>query len=203
MTHRTQRRTPWMAAVGALALGVVSAGCPATEPPPPPPEALLGDPGEQKPRIAWKDYAPLQVEQFKAKSNKTNADYALKSTDAVAVEDSLGIMTFSSGGRPVVNARFVVAGTWDSQDKVWAWPWADPDARVAPEMLRVREFGERNLLDRIQQPSFAADKAQAYEAFAVAGSVIDAQGFYPQRDGTTFTFLLYTDIERVEASAPE
>src|SRR5271163_1495549 len=71
-----------------------------------------------------------------------------------------GHFTFSDNGVTKVAATIQVVGSISSEEGSWLWSWASASIpeRVCDQILRVREFGFVNEIDRLTQPKWLVEE---------------------------------------------
>jgi hypothetical protein len=131
--------------------------------------------------------------ECREKLESTKASYALGSHARYDLDLERGTMRFSDAGGAVrVTATIQVAGTWFPSSNEWLWGW-DNDALpiVSREQLTVvRELGVGEDLYMLSSSFGSCRDIEAWAMTALAGKLLDCEGFYRAPTDSAQLFLL-------------
>ncbi len=113
-----------------------------------------------------------------------------------------GTLSFARGNHAVV-ADLCVVGTASTCEGTFLWAWANG---TMPEEARrqldtVREFGEEHDLGLLTTPEWEGGRAEGLEMLAVAGRILDAEGFLVDTHADLTLFFLLFNLRR-DAAMP-
>lgn len=100
---------------------------------------------------------------------------------------------FESDGRTVI-ADAILVGTVSRSERSFEWSWANPKMPSAhrARTAAVREFGARYGLAMLTNGHVPGGRAEALEALAIAGRILDADGVFLDESGDlTLCFALF------------
>ena len=98
-----------------------------------------------------------------------------------------------------VSFRIQCVGTVSKHEGTFLWAWANDGLPPAGtrDLDTVREFGEAHQLGLLTDAEWAGGHGEALEMLAIAGRVLDADGFWidPHDDGALY-FVLFDEQNR-------
>ena len=121
--------------------------------------------------------------------------YDLDNYSRIEYDQESGTMTFSEEGvKQKVVARFQVVGTYSDESKTWLWAWDNPYLldNTTEESVKIKEFGEKNKIQKLTDPKWEASKQDAWEMTALAARMLHAKGvqIIPSDDISAFVILM-------------
>jgi len=111
-----------------------------------------------------------------------------------------GRLVFSQDGRAQVIAEFQFAGTVSTKAGTWLWSWANPSIpEASKERIRaIREHGEDRGYLKLAAACWVADESDGWDMAALVTYLLRAQGIYRSPEDSGFSFLVLTDVQRVQ-----
>src|SRR5262245_38210256 len=79
---------------------------------------------------------------------------------------------------------------------LWAWGNETIPAHARRSLERVREFGERNALERLIKAEWPGGRPEGLEMAAIAGRVLDAEGVWVAPTGDVTLFFALSNLRR-------
>jgi len=106
-------------------------------------------------------------------------------------------LTFTDSVLPTVRIDVSIVGTIEGNS--WQWSWANGNLSdlEKKDMVKVRDYGEANQLEKLTSRFLDADEYTGWEMTAVAAHVLDAPGAYSFPTERGRCFLLYRRIEQL------
>ena len=105
--------------------------------------------------------------------------FELDNYSRIEYEQETATMTFSEEGiKQKVIAHFQIIGTYSDASKTWMWAWDNPYLldNTTQDSLKLKEFGERNNLQKLTNPKWEATRQDAWEMTALAAQILHARG---------------------------
>ncbi len=105
--------------------------------------------------------------------------FDLDNYSRIEYDQESGTMTFSEEGvQQKVVAHFQVIGTYSDASKTWLWAWDNPYLldNTTEASLKIKEFGEKNKIQKLTDPKWDATRQDAWEMTAMAAHILQAKG---------------------------
>jgi hypothetical protein len=113
-------------------------------------------------------------------------------------EQETGKMIFSNEGELIkVVADYQIVGSLSGQSKTWLWSWDNPYLleNTAKDIYEVRDFGEKNNLDRLTSPKWDATEKDAWDMTAITAKLLKAKGAYSFSSDDIRVFIIFKEIK--------
>lgn len=123
--------------------------------------------------------------------------YGLGDYERMDYEQEAGKMIFTvKGGRKVIMS-FQVVGSISDRSNTWMWSWDNPYLleNVKEEMLKVKDYGAKNGLEKLITPMWPGNDDDGWEMTAIAAWVLNAKGAYSFLSDEMLIFVVFTDIK--------
>jgi hypothetical protein len=139
---------------------------------------------------------------------KQSREYLLKQQDIITrqfglndyermdYEQDTGKMIFTvKDGRKVIMS-FQVVGSISDRSNTWMWSWDNPYLleNVTEGMFKVKEYGEKNGLEKLVNPRWPGNDDDGWEMTAIATWVLKAKGAFSFISDEMLVFVVFTDI---------
>jgi len=123
--------------------------------------------------------------------------YGLGDYERMDYEQDTGIMIFTvKGGRKVIMS-FQVVGSISDRSNTWMWSWDNPYLleNVTEGMFKVKEYGEKNGLEKLVNPRWPGNDDDGWEMTAIATWVLKAKGAFSFLSDEMLVFVVFKDIK--------
>jgi hypothetical protein len=127
-------------------------------------------------------------------------DFALGKHSRYEIDlPSAKIRFFDDGDVECVQADIQVAGSWSPASESWLWGWENQSvpAAASSRVVAVREFGDKNRLQKLRASFERCDEGEAWSMASLALHLLDAQCVYRVRNPKSQLFLLLFSIRAV------
>jgi hypothetical protein len=97
----------------------------------------------------------------------------------------------------VVSASPQVIGTFDTDDHLWTWAWADselPD-HLKVASLRVKDYGAQHGFQHLLTPSWPAEESHCWYMTALACRLCGSEGAFRGVSGNVHSFISFCGVE--------
>ena len=140
---------------------------------------------------------------------KQSREYLLKQQDIITrqfglndyermdYEQDTGKMIFTvKDGRKVIMS-FQVVGSISDRSNTWMWSWDNPYLleNVTEGMFKVKEYGEKNGLEKLVNPRWPGNDDDGWEMTAIATWVLKAKGAFSFLSDEMLVFVVFKDIK--------
>ncbi len=104
---------------------------------------------------------------------------------------------WSDDGDPKVRAKLIIVGSISTQSNTWLWAWANPhfDDVKGDAIAVVRDFGEKNGLQKLVEAKWPGDQIDGWEMTSISARLLEAQGAYYSPNDNGGLFLLFDGLE--------
>ena len=140
---------------------------------------------------------------------KQSREYLLKQQDNIKqkyglddylqmdFEQETGTMIFTMKGGRQVKMKFQVVGSISDRSRTWMWSWDNPYMLedVTGEMLKVRDFGEENGIEKLMSPKWPASDDDGWEMTALAAWILKSKGAFSFLSDEMMVFVVFEDIK--------
>jgi hypothetical protein len=136
------------------------------------------------------------IEGLKLQAEAHQASWGFGNLDRWDVDLKTGVIRFSSSDGFDATAMVQVVGTYNTLDNTFLWAWdhpSIPDERATASCL-AREFGEKYALIDYSSRKVECDEETAWEYAAVTNHLADMQGVYRGPSGSTYIFLVFSEV---------
>lgn len=147
--------------------------------------------GNQLHRLIVEGHTYLEEKQA-----ENEAEFHLSRYDHYDWHQDTGEIVFSSKGEAKVTASFQIIGDISKRSGTWMWAWANDtvDAPLKSAAKRVRELGQRQYIERLVKPTWAAYETDGWEMTGIAAKLVQAPGAYRTCHESGCEYLLLTKI---------
>lgn len=148
---------------------------------------------------SWPELVKLASDYSSQSIRELEDRHRFSDHDHWDLDQDTGEVIFSKAGRPVIVTRFQFVGSLSASSRTWLWSWSNPSIlpKVSSEMLRVREYGKRRGFKKLTERKWDAEESDGWEMGAVANYLLKAKGVYRPPTPRGFTFIVFTNVERV------
>lgn len=154
----------------------------------------------QQAKIDYDKFLDQAFKSFEPSATKLDKEYKLAKYSWSYSQDS-GKLVFSENGVVKVIATAQIVGSYSTYSNTWMWSWANKsvDDSVKKDIVKVKEYGEKNQFKELTTAQWKCDQDYAWIMTAVASHLLKAKGAYrgPYPDG--FAYFMITDIKWAEA----
>jgi len=147
----------------------------------------------------FQDYLRQCNWAMRAQMDQNEKEFRLSTYPRFDWDQWRGELVFSAAGTPKVVARIQIVGTLGSKSGAWFWAWANSGVleAVRQSVLRTRNYGNEQGIQRLIQPKWAAKESDAWEMTALTFRLTDAKGAFKCTSPEGSTFVVFTDIRTV------
>jgi hypothetical protein len=114
-------------------------------------------------------------------------------------------MWWSTAEEPVVRVKITPVGTFGTESGIWLWAWANPrfEGMNLGAIDDVREYGEKNGIEKLVQPEWDGEAGDGWEMTAIASKLLGSAGAYrsPHRNG--FLYLVFDQPQLISEGEKE
>lgn len=122
-------------------------------------------------------------------------------------DQETGLIIFYNEDKIILRIKFEAVGSISLISNTWLWSWANNTVleNTKQDILKVKEYGEKNDFEKLYQEKWNADEYDGWEMCAIAAYLLKAKGAYrvPSKEENIFSFKLFKKIEVVNESALE
>jgi hypothetical protein len=126
-------------------------------------------------------------------------EYGLSSYERWFYDQETGLIEFFDGDTLKLRITYQEVGSVSKISNTWLWAWANPNLadNIAVDSDEVREFGDANNFERLTKRKWMADEVDGWEMTAIMAFLTNAKGAYRVPGDNVYSFLVFTDIERI------
>ena len=133
--------------------------------------------------------------------------YLLSKHERWYYDQELGLIIFYNDDKVFLRIQFEAVGTISLISNTWLWAWANPTTleNTTTKIIKVKEYGEKNGLEKLFNKKWDADMYDGWEMTAISAYLLKAKGAYraPNEEENIFSFKLFKEIEVVDEIALE
>ncbi len=87
-------------------------------------------------------------------------------------------------------------GSISKISNTWLWSWANPhlDDKIKTDISLVKEYGEKQNLEKLIKRKWNADEYDGWEMTAISAYLMKAKGAYRVSTEKTYSFKIYKEI---------
>ena len=113
-------------------------------------------------------------------------------------QDTRRIVFSNEGQAQRLVADIVFVGSVSKRSNTWLWSWANPsvDKGLSAPLRKVRDFGAKESLKKLQQAKWSADEVDGWEMTSISAYVLKAEGAYRTGDENGFTYMLLFNVRQ-------
>jgi len=133
------------------------------------------------------------------KIEQTKSEFDLGSYERYDVDLEKASLRFSDAeGKERVAATIQAAGSWSPASNTWLWSWENESIPEISRnrMLAVRKFGNGEKLPMLSASFEQCREVEAWAMAAVAGQMLNCEGFYRVPGTSNQLFLLLFAIQK-------
>lgn len=103
-----------------------------------------------------------------------------------------GLLIFSHGGKPQVEAKVSFSGSFSTNSETWMWAWANSSflEPVKSASAAMRELGESEGFMQLSCALWPADEVDGWEMTAVMAKACGAIGAYRTKSESGFIYMV-------------
>jgi hypothetical protein len=129
-------------------------------------------------------------------------EYRLNHFNRMDYEQETGRMIFSDVGVvPRVFADYQIVGSVSRRSNTWLWAWDNPYLleNTYEDMWKVKEFGDKNGIDKLSSPTWETTEQDAWDMTAIAANLLKARGAYSFLSDDIRVFVIFSRIKTIGA----
>ncbi len=137
--------------------------------------------------------------ELEAKNHALSDQYGLGSYGRWDVDQTTGVLTFSNKGVAAIVCDVDFLGSFSSVTNTWLWGWANESILepLTKNVLRVREYGEREGWDDLVTRKIECSEDEAWSFAAAALRILDGLGVYRGPTGNGCVMMMIKTIQKV------
>jgi hypothetical protein len=137
---------------------------------------------------------------LESQMKECNQEYKLGSLHRMDYEQESCRMIFSDmSAQPRVAANFQIVGSLSGSSGTWLWSWDNEyllDIAIE-DIWQVREFGEKNMIEKLTSPKWDASKEDAWDMTAISTYLLKARGAYSFLSDDTRVYVVLKEMSFV------
>jgi hypothetical protein len=134
---------------------------------------------------------------LESQMKECNREYKLGSLHRMDYEQESCRMIFSDMSvQPRVVANFQIVGSLSGSSGTWLWSWDNEyllDIAI-DDIWHVKEFGERNMIEKLSIPKWDASEKDAWDMTAISTYLLKARGAYSFLSDDTRVYVVLKEI---------
>ena len=122
--------------------------------------------------------------------------YDLNDYERMDYEQDSGKMIFTlKDGRKVIMS-FQVVGSVSDRSNTWMWSWDNPYLldNITEDMFKVKDYGEKNGIEKLVNPRWPANDDDGWEMTAIATWILKSKGAFSFLSDEMLVFVVFKDI---------
>ncbi len=126
-------------------------------------------------------------------------EYGLSTYERWFYDQETGLIEFFNGDTLKIRIRYQEVGSVSKISNTWLWAWDNPNLleNIKIESQKVKEFGEEQNFERLTKRKWNADEIDGWEMTSIMAYLTNAKGAYRIPGENVFSFIVFTNIERV------
>lgn len=132
------------------------------------------------------------------KQAECDEEYRLNQFNRMDYEQETGRMIFSDvGAVSKVVADFQIVGSLSGRSSTWLWSWDNPYLleNTIQDIWKVKEFGDKNDIEKLTSPKWKATEQDAWDMTAIAANLLKAKGAYSFLSDDVRVFVIIMRIK--------
>lgn len=153
----------------------------------------------QEAAVDWQELIDTSYEHLTKDQETLESKFDLSKHERWDFDQTTGKLVFSNGGVAAVVAKFQFVGSYSETSETWLWSWANTsiDPSLSSKLKVVREFGESNDFSKLVERKWPAEPVDGWEMAAISNYLLNGKGVYRPPFEKGLTFLVLTDVKRV------
>ena len=134
------------------------------------------------------------------KQAECDREYRINQFHRVDYEQETGKMIFSDVGViPRVVADYQIVGSLSRKSNTWLWAWDNPYLldNTIQDIWEVKEFGDKNDIEKLKSPKWEATEQDAWDMTAIAANILNARGAYSFLSDDIRVFVIIKRIKTI------
>ena len=134
------------------------------------------------------------------KQAECDQEYRLNQFNRMDYEQETGRMIFSDVGViPRVVADYQIVGSLSGRSNTWLWAWDNPYLleNTLQDIWEVKEFGDKNDIEKLINPKMEAAEQDAWDMTAIAAYLLKAKGAYSFLSDDIRVFVILKQIKTI------
>ena len=131
---------------------------------------------------------------------RCDQEYSLNQFNRMDYEQETGRMIFSDVGViPRVVADYQIVGSLSGKSNTWLWAWDNPYLleNTIQDSWKVKEFGDKNDIEKLTSPKWEATEQDAWDMTAIASNLLRARGAYTFLSDDIRVFVIFRQIKTI------
>lgn len=145
-------------------------------------------------KIQYQEFLEKSRQYLEAMQSGCEQKYHLSQFDRMDYEQETGTMIFSSTGRlNRVLVEYQIVGSLSERSNTWLWSWDNPYLleNTYRDIWKVKDFGEKNEIEKLCTPKWEASVREAWDMTAVAAKLLKARGSYSFMSDDIRVFIIF------------
>ena len=149
----------------------------------------------------WDELRNSSFEYLYEQNDLLEDRYDISNHERWDFSQDTGLLVFSNGGVPAVEADVLFVGSYSRVSNTWLWGWSNSsvDEQLSHPILAVRDFGIKMGFDQLSNERWPGDEYDAWEMAAISNYILGGKGIYRPPGDRGVSFLLITEIRRTSA----
>ena len=137
---------------------------------------------------------------LESQMKECNRKYRFRSLHRMDYEQESCRMIFSDiSVQPRVLANFQIVGSLSGNSGTWLWSWDNEyllDMTIE-DIWHVKEFGEKNMIEKLSNPKWDATDEDAWDMTAISAYLLKAQGAYSFLSDDIRVFVVLKEMSNI------
>jgi hypothetical protein len=144
----------------------------------------------------FEELSKISYEYLKKQQEEVEEKYGIEKYENWFYDQEKGTLSFSDKGIDKIIIKYEEVGSISKISNTWLWSWANPhlDYKIKTDINLVKEYGEKQKLEKLIKRKWNADEYDGWEMTAISAYLMRAKGAYRVPTEKTFSFMIYKEI---------
>jgi hypothetical protein len=144
----------------------------------------------------FEELSKISYEYLKKQQEEVEEKYGIEKYENWFYDQEKGTLSFSDKGIDKIIIKYEEVGSISKTSNTWLWSWANPhlDYKIKTDVNLVKEYGEKQKLEKLIKRKWNADEYDGWEMTAISAYLMRAKGAYRVPTEKTFSFMIYKEI---------
>ena len=144
----------------------------------------------------FEELSKISYEYLKKQQEEVEEKYGIEKYENWFYDQEKGTLSFSDKGIDKIIIKYEEVGSISKISNTWLWSWANPhlDYKIKTDVNLVKEYGEKQKLEKLIKRKWNADEYDGWEMTAISAYLMRAKGAYRVPTEKTFSFMIYKEI---------
>ncbi|MCE2971959.1 MAG: hypothetical protein LW852_00800 [Sediminibacterium sp.] len=144
----------------------------------------------------FEELSKISYEYLKKQQEEVEEKYGIEKYENWFYDQEKGTLSFSDKGIDKIVIKYEEVGSISKTSNTWLWSWANPhlDYKIKTDVNLVKEYGEKQKLEKLIKRKWNADEYDVWEMTAISAYLMRAKGAYRVPTEKTFSFMIYKEI---------